>query len=70
MTNSATNGFVANGHQNACDAVAAVFRAQVTNEFQSRLAAANLVVRIWTLLEINREVRRRMAKLAPPDALY
>ena len=70
MTRSTHDRFVANGYQNACNASAADIRAQVASEYQSRLAAANLLVRFWLRREINREVRQRMAKTAPPDALY
>jgi hypothetical protein len=63
-------GFVSDGHQNACKKIAVDIRAQVTSEYAARLAAANLLVRFWLLLNIEREVRRRIDKIARPDAMY
>jgi hypothetical protein len=63
-------GFVADGCQRAREANEPVVRAEVEREFAAKLAEATDRDRqsIWQAVE--REVERRLNRLAPPDALY
>jgi len=63
-------GFVADGHNRARQAIEPSIRAVVEMEFTVRWNAASLWQRFWLQREINREVERRIAEVAPPEALY
>ncbi|MGD9633420.1 MAG: hypothetical protein AB7G28_17200 [Pirellulales bacterium] len=58
--------FVQDGHGIACAAI----RRQVKQEYAERWKLANWRERLRLRAEIKVEVRRRIARLAPPDALY
>jgi hypothetical protein len=58
--------FVSDGHEIACAAI----RRQVRQEFAERWKQATWRERWKLRAEIVAEVRRRIAREAPPDALY
>ncbi|MBI3463047.1 MAG: hypothetical protein HY000_08320 [Planctomycetes bacterium] len=66
---------VADGHKRLLDALqadgtVARIRTEVENEFALHFPNASVWIRWRLRREINREIERRLAKLAPPDALY
>lgn len=63
-------GFVADGFQRAVSALKAKFRRQVKAESAARLDQATAEARLALELEMQREIERRVAEKAPPDALY
>jgi hypothetical protein len=63
-------GIVADGHERAVRALEPVVRAEVEAEYAERLAAASRWKRARLKQEIRREIERRIAERAPPDALY
>lgn len=68
-------GFVQDGHKRLMDALAAKgVRDQVRTEVESEFAPALQQAPVWQRWqlrrEIERELKRRIKKLAPPDALY
>jgi hypothetical protein len=66
---SATH-IVADGHERAWWANEPLVRVQVQQEYAERLCAAPLWRRWLLRRALEREVRRRLEQLAPPDALY
>jgi hypothetical protein len=60
------HSFVSDGHEIACAAI----RAEVKREFAERWKNATWWKRWHLWAEINAEMRRRAARLAPPGALY
>lgn len=62
--------FVEFGYANACKAIDGELLAVVRAEYAERLAKASWWRRIWIGRQIAREARRRMDRVAPPDALY
>jgi hypothetical protein len=64
------NGFLFDGCERAQAAVRLAIREQVTAEYAEAFATASFWDRLRLWREIEREVARRVNKLAPPDALY
>jgi hypothetical protein len=64
------SSFVVDGYCRARDAAELRIRTEVEVEFADRLAAADFWTRVRLWREIAREVRRRLSRIAPPDALY
>ena len=62
--------FVADGCERARCALEPVIRAEVEQEFAQELREAPLYKRYWVRQKIRREIQRRIAAAAPPDALY
>jgi hypothetical protein len=62
--------FVCNGHERARAAIEPQIRAAVSEEFADRWQAASLWQHFWLRREIEREVNRRLEKVAPSNALY
>jgi hypothetical protein len=58
--------FINGGHEIACAAI----RAEVKGEYADRWSKAKWRERWRLWAEINAEVRRRAARLAPQDAFY
>lgn len=58
--------FISGGHEIACAAI----RAEVKREYADRWNKATWWKRWRLWAEINAEVRRRVKRTAPPDALY
>jgi hypothetical protein len=61
---------VSDGRQRARKALAPVIRAQVEREFAERLRTASLLRRMLLLLEVEREIERRLGDRAPQEGLY
>lgn len=61
---------VADGHQRARSALEPVIRAEVEQESAEELPQFSLWRRLWVRRKMEREIKRRMAAAAPPDALY
>jgi hypothetical protein len=64
------SSFVVDGCCRAQAAAELKVRTEVEAEFAERLAAADFWTRVRLWREITREVRRRLNRIAPPDALY
>jgi hypothetical protein len=62
--------FVVDGCCRAQSAAEPAIRAQVVAAFSAQLAAAGFWRRFSLWRAIEREVQRRLDKVAPPDALY
>ena len=62
--------FVQDGRSCAQSAAEPEIRAQVVAEYSEQFEAAGPWGRLWLRRTIEREVRLRLDKLAPPDALY
>jgi hypothetical protein len=62
--------FVADGCVRAQSAAEPDIRLQVICEYSEQLKAAGIWGRFWLRRAIEREVRIRVKKVAPPDALY
>jgi hypothetical protein len=58
------------GFTRAHSAAEAQVRAQVWAEYAEELEAADAWRRFWLRRRIEREIRARVEKVAPPDALY
>ncbi len=65
-----SHSFVADGYSRARSAVEPEIRAAVAAEFAERLASASHRQRVRLWLVIEREIRRRVARIAPPAALF
>lgn len=64
------NGFVADGYERARAANEPFVRAEVEKEFADELRNAS-AVQLWSIRwRMQREIERRLERLAPPDALY
>jgi hypothetical protein len=61
---------VADGWDRARRASQVVFRAEVTEEYAARLEATSAAERERLLVEVDREVKRRVAAKAPLWGLY
>lgn len=64
------NRIVANGYARAYAAIEPGVRAEVQAEYAERLQNASFFSRVWIRWEMKREIRRRIDRSAPPDALY
>jgi hypothetical protein len=65
------NGFVVDGYHRARAGADPEVRAQVMAEYAERLAAAEgFWQRFWLMREAEREIDRRLNKVASPYALY
>ena len=64
------SGFVADGHERARRALEPMIRAEVEREFAEELQNAPPWQQHWIRRKIQREIERRIAAAAPPDALY
>lgn len=64
------NGVVADGYKRARDASEPIVRGEVEREFASLLENASAADRKRIRHEMEREIERRLCRLAPPDALY
>ncbi|REK17996.1 MAG: hypothetical protein DWQ37_05605 [Planctomycetota bacterium] len=65
-----SNGFVQDGFERARAAAEPEIRAQVVAEYAERLEAASSWKKYWLWRAIDREVETRLARQAPPGALY
>jgi hypothetical protein len=63
-------GFIDGGCLRAQAAARPEIQAQVISEYFEQLESAGLWGRFWLRRTIEREVRIRLDKVAPPDALY
>ena len=70
MAPSREEHFVADGYDRAVEASAPRIRAEVEAEYAGRLASANWYRRLLLRLEMRREIRRRLERVAPPWGLY
>jgi hypothetical protein len=62
--------FMEDGCVRAQSAAEPQIRLQVASEYSAQLEAAGAWDRFWLRRAIEREVRIRLEKVAPPDALY
>ena len=62
--------FVEDGCIRAQAAIAPIIRTEVEQEFREQLAAANWLQRLSLRHTMRREVRQRINRQAPVDALY
>ena len=62
--------FVEDGQERGEEATAPQIRAAVDAEYADRLASANWYRRLVLRLEMRREIRRRLERVAPPWGLY
>ncbi len=70
MTRYREEHFVADGYERAVEATLPQIQAEVKAEYAERLASAGWYRRLWLRVEMRREVWRRLARIAPPWALY
>lgn len=70
MTGKDDLEFVPDGYERARAAAVGSIRRQVEAEYAERLRYAGWLRRLLLRLEINREIERRLDRIAPPDALY
>ncbi len=68
------NGFVADGYFRARNASKPIIRSEVERQFAARLAGASSAEQKQILVEMEREIEKRLnaaaPPAAPPDALY
>ena len=64
------HGFVADGYRRAKRAAAEHIRPQVEQEYADRLQHATDDERTTLRREMEEEIKQRINKIAPPDALY
>ena len=62
--------FIADGRERARRALEPVVRAEVEQVSAAELRQAPVWQRYWVRRKIQREIERRIAAAAPPDALY
>ena len=62
--------FVADGYERAAEASFPRTQAEVEAEYAERLAGASWHRRFWLRLEMRREIRGRLERVAPPWGLY
>lgn len=62
--------FLEDGCDRAQAAISETIRAEVEQEFREQLAAASWIERLRLRHTIRREVRQRINRQAPADALY
>jgi hypothetical protein len=62
--------FLVDGCTRARSEAEPVIRAQMVAEYAERVEAADAWGRFWLRREMEREIRARVEKLAPRDALY
>ena len=70
MKRTRRHEFVVEGHMSERDANRGHIEQQVREAYAGRLAAAGFLRRLWLRLAMWREVRRRLDRAAPKDALY
>lgn len=70
MAKERNQQFVFDGRDRLIAATVHNIRADVEREYADRLYAANWFTRALIRLEMRREIKRRAARLTPPDALY
>ena len=64
------NRFIAGGYDEARRANKPSVREEVEREFAAKLGAASTADRKRIAAEIDREIEKRLKRIAPPDALY
>jgi hypothetical protein len=62
--------FVAGGYERACAAALPQIRAELEREYRERLAAAGWLQRWRLRREMNRQIRKRLDRIAPRWGLY
>ncbi len=62
--------FVADGYDRAREASEPIVRAEVEREFAAELQSAAESIRVQVRSRMEREVQRRLDRIAPRDALY
>lgn len=62
--------FVADGCERARAAAEPQIRADVERQYASRIAAASLIHRWRLKREMNKQIAKLVAQVAPPDALF
>ena len=67
---SASDGFVADGYERAYRASYSVIRAELEQRYADRFKLATFWDRLRLRQEMKRELRARLDRIAPPDALY
>lgn len=70
ITQNEDSHFVSDGRERARAACIGKIRAQVEAEYADRLRAANWAQRLLLKALMQREIERRLDRIAPPDALY
>jgi hypothetical protein len=70
MTRVSNLHFVFDGCKRARAAAMDSIRAEVEREFAERLANANVLQRYWLWRQMDREIERRLERLAPSGGLY
>jgi hypothetical protein len=61
---------ISEGYSRERDASRNGIEQQVREEYAGRLAGAGFIRRLWIRLAMSREVRHRLDRAAPKDALY
>ncbi|MEZ6138510.1 MAG: hypothetical protein R3C53_26810 [Pirellulaceae bacterium] len=70
MKTSHETGFVADGFQRARVATESQIRKDIEREYASRIATASIIQRWRLKREMKKQIAERVARVAPPDALY
>ena len=74
MDDATRSGFIADGHHRAHSAIKEEVRSDVEGKYAKMLSSASPAEKLRLRREIERKIREetraRIAKLAPPDALY
>ena len=64
------NGFSVDGYDRARNANEPIVRCEVEREFAAKLGSASVFEQLRIHLIIEREIKKRLNPLSPPDALY
>jgi hypothetical protein len=70
MTMATPSDFIVDGYDQARSRIEPEIVAAVHAEYAEQLHKATLFGRLWLKWQMRREIERRIADKAPPDALY